>query len=362
MRPLKCFPVVTVTIFALCAGALALGQNGVSETRADARQAQRAASYYDSGEYEKAVEAYKRALQLNPGSEETYYRLGMAYGSLGKFKEAAEAYNNAVRLKPDYAAAYHNLGHAYSNLEEHDKAIRAFRRSIQHEPDNVEAYFALGNVYFNSGREGKAIDTFEAAIRRKPDNPYAYYHLGLLFFPLGPDARSVEAFTQAIMRDPRYADAYFHRAYSYLFLGRGESAAGDAATYIALKGWRAEHSLEMAIVSHFGHMQARQEAAARKVLEEALRQGDPSAWPYRAVEYLLQNVSARLLYKSAADESQKAEARAYIGMALSLRGDQEGALEHLEWVKGHSERASIPFSLAVSEMDRIKALSAVSIK
>lgn len=363
MRMPDCFPVAVFIVFALFSDSLALGQGEPAQRSKDVAEIQRTAvSYYNRGEYEKAIEGYKRAIEINPVSVETYYHLGMAYSSLGKYKEAVEAYVRAIQIKPDYAAAYYNLGHAYSNLNRHDKAIKAFRQSIQHEPGNVEAYFALGNAYFDSGKEDRAVDTFEAAINRKPDNPYAYYRLGLLYFPTGLHARAAEAFTQVIIRDPRYGEAYFHRAYSYLFLGRGESAASDAGTYLALKGWRGEHSLEMAIVSHFGHLQARQEADARKVLEEAMRQGDPKVWPYPVVEYLLGQISARLLFKTASDEAQKVEARAYIGVSLSLQGDHKAAREHLEWVKNHGDSQPIPFSLVISEIERIKANSAVSFK
>jgi tetratricopeptide (TPR) repeat protein len=317
---------------------------------------------YDSGEYEKAIEAYKRAIHLNPDFEESYYRLGMAYSSLGRYKEAVEAYNRAVRLKPDYAAVYENLGHAFSNLAQYEKAIKAFRKAIELAPDNIEPYFALGNAYFNSGKEEEAINTYEAAIQRKPDDPYAYYNLGLLYLRWGSPARAVDAFSQAIIRDPRYAEAYFNRACAYLILGRGESVAGDAETYMGLKGWRAEHSLDLAVVAYFGYLQARQEEAARKVLDDAVRQGNTEAWPYPVIEYLMQKISAQLLFKTAPDQAKKIEARAYIGMNLALQGDQKAALEHLKWVAGHSDEWSLTLGLALSGMDRIKATSAVTSK
>ena len=363
MRSLKYFPMVVLTFATLFSNSSVVAQKTVSQEPADAEQIYQAGvSYYESGDYEKAIEAYKRAIQLDPASMNFYYHLGMAFSSLGRFKEAIQAYNSAIRLGPEYAAAYYNLGHAYSNLKQYEKAIRAFQRAIQYEPDHVEAYFALGNAYVDSGKEEKAIDTFEAAIRRKPDNPYAYYNLGLLYFPGGSPARAVEAFTQAIMRDPRYAEAYSHRAYTYLFLGRGDSAAGDAESYLALKGWRAEQSLDMAVIAYFGRLQAREEEPARKILEDAAQQGDKSAWPYAVIEYLRQEISAALLVGAASDRVKEVEARAYIGVNLSLRGDPKGALDHLKWVKEHSDWDSPHFVLALSEIQRIKASSAFSTK
>jgi tetratricopeptide (TPR) repeat protein len=363
MRRRKYLPAIILILVAFFFSYSVMGQNAASQELREAEQTYQAGvSYYDSGEYEKAVETFKRALQLSPNSAESYYHLGMAYGSLGRYREAIEAYKSAIQVKQDYAAAYYNLGHAYGNLKKYENAIRAFRLAIQYEPDKIDAYTALANAYFDSGKEEKAIDTFEAAIRRKPDNPYAYYNLGLLYFPGLSPARAIDAFTQAIIRDPRYAEVYFHRAYAYLLMGRGESAAGDAESYLTLKGWRAEHSLDMAIVAHFGHLQAHDEGAARKALEDAASQGDQSAWPYAIIKYLRQEISARLLFRSASDSAKQVEARAYIGVSLSLRGDSKAALEHLKWVKDHSDSDSLPFALAASEIQRIKANSAISLK
>ncbi|HYP26376.1 MAG TPA: tetratricopeptide repeat protein [Blastocatellia bacterium] len=357
------FPALTPILFVLCLGLPAWGQAADPDKPVDAEQIHRTGvSYYESGEFEKAIEAYRQAIRLRPDSQESYYHLGMAYSSLGRYKEAVEAYNNAIRIKPDYAAAYYNLGHAHSNLNQYGRAIKVFKQALQHDPDNVEIYLALGDAYSDSGDEDKAVAAFEAAIRREPSNPYTYYKLGLFYFPHGPHARAVDAFSQAIIRDPRHAEAYFHRSYAYLFMGRGESAVGDAETYLALKGWRTNQSLYMVIAAYFGHMQIRQEAAARKALGDAVRQADRSEWPYPVIEYLIGEISPRLLLRSASEESQKAEARTYIGLSLSLKGDQKAALDHLKWVKNNTHESSIPFALAMSEIERIEDASSVSLK
>ena len=354
---------VVATFIALFFNPPSPAQSASVKAGATGEEARRAGiALYNAGEYEKAMEVFKRAVQLEPGSEESYYRLGMVYSSLGRYKEAVEAYNRAVRINPNYAAVYQNLGHAYSNLSQYGKAITAFRKAILYAPDDIQTYFALGNAYFDSGKWEKAIQTYEAAIQRKPDDPYAYYNLGLLYLPGGQHARAIEAFSQAIVRDPRYALAYYHRAYAYLFLGRGESAAADSETYMALKGWRGEHALELAVVAYFGHLQARRQADAQKVIERAAKEANPAAWPYPVLEYLLQKISAQLLFKAAPDPAKKVAARAYIGLNLYLNGDQKAALEHLKWAADHGDDWSLPLGIALSGMDRIKSSSPVLLK
>ena len=57
-------------------------------------------NYYDSGEYEKAIKAYKKAIRKKPDYAMAYAGLGLAYDSLGREQEAIEAVKHASRLNP----------------------------------------------------------------------------------------------------------------------------------------------------------------------------------------------------------------------------------------------------------------------
>jgi tetratricopeptide (TPR) repeat protein len=43
--------------------------------------------------------------------------MGLAYTGLDKFKKAIEAYKKAIKINPDYDKAYYNMGLAYTGLE-----------------------------------------------------------------------------------------------------------------------------------------------------------------------------------------------------------------------------------------------------
>jgi hypothetical protein len=118
----------------------------------------------------------------------------------------------------------------------------------------------------------------------------------------------------------------------------------------------------MAIVAHLGYLQARQRASALRIIESAVREGDAQAWPYLAVEYLAGIISTRVFVGLAQGEAEKVEARAYVGAKLSLEGDHKAALEHLKWVRKHSLAWTVPFALAVTHMERIKANSSLASK
>jgi tetratricopeptide (TPR) repeat protein len=65
-------------------------------------------AYIKQGQYDKAIESYRKLLQLNPNNFVAYNRLGIAYSYSGQFQLAIKNFNNAIQLKPDCAEAYNN--------------------------------------------------------------------------------------------------------------------------------------------------------------------------------------------------------------------------------------------------------------
>src|SRR2546430_12250378 len=69
-------------------------------------------SYFDAGQYEKAVDEYKQALRQRANYPDAQLNLGEAYFNLERYDEAIAAEKLALQLKPDWAEAYRDLGNA----------------------------------------------------------------------------------------------------------------------------------------------------------------------------------------------------------------------------------------------------------
>ena len=75
------------------------------------------------------VEAYKKAISLNPDYAEVYNNLGNAYQDNEKLHDSIKAYEKAILLKPHYAQAYNNLGNALNDVGKLDEAIKTFKKA-----------------------------------------------------------------------------------------------------------------------------------------------------------------------------------------------------------------------------------------
>ena len=96
-------------------------------------------AHNSKGEYDKAIDFYKRALKIevaslgedHPNVATSYNNLGSAYGIKGDNDLAINYYERALKIRvaslgedhPDVAFSYNNLGVAYNSKGEYDKAI-----------------------------------------------------------------------------------------------------------------------------------------------------------------------------------------------------------------------------------------------
>ena len=82
-----------------------------------------------SGEYQDAVDAYRRALAGDASLHAAWYGLGCASLALKAYADAADALRRAVALRPDADGARCNLAEALFQLGEVDAAIAEYQRA-----------------------------------------------------------------------------------------------------------------------------------------------------------------------------------------------------------------------------------------
>jgi tetratricopeptide (TPR) repeat protein len=75
--------------------------------------------------FEEAVEAFRKAVRLDPGCYDAYVKLGYALYRLQRYQESAEASERAIQLRKGFEP-YYNSGLAYMELGRWDKAKSAF--------------------------------------------------------------------------------------------------------------------------------------------------------------------------------------------------------------------------------------------
>lgn len=85
-----------------------------------------------------------------------HYNKGVDYYKLGQYEKAAECFRGAIDVSPDYIDAYYNLGSIYDFLEQYQAALIVFEQIFVRQPDDYEAVYKAGEVAMKLGMNEKA--------------------------------------------------------------------------------------------------------------------------------------------------------------------------------------------------------------
>ena len=108
-------------------------------------------SFQISNQYDKAIMAYTRALDINPRDAGAYNNRGLAWGKKGKHNRAIADYNKALEINPRDAKAYKNRGAAWYKKGDYDRAIADYNKTLEINPRDAEAYYNRGIAWYKKG-------------------------------------------------------------------------------------------------------------------------------------------------------------------------------------------------------------------
>ena len=179
---------------------------------------------YESGKYKDAIDAYKRAIKVDPDYTYAHLNLGVAYLKSHMQKDAIEALKRLIRIDPGDAMVHYNIGIAYCENGKYKDAIDAYKQAIRINPDFVDAHYNLGVAYYESGKSKDAIDAYKQAIKIDPDYTDAHLNLGVAYLKSHMQKNAVQALKRLIRIDPENPDAHLNLSLAYLLLNDRDSA------------------------------------------------------------------------------------------------------------------------------------------
>lgn len=189
----------------------------------------------EQGDKSQAIDAYSKAISLDPNYADAYYQRGNARYDQGDKQGAFADYDQAIKANPELANAYYQRGVVRHNLGNKQAALADFDKYLSLLPEDAQAYNTRGRIRRELGNAQGAFEDFDTVVRLLPDEPRAYYNRGLARSMLRDKQGTLEDFNQAIALDPDWAVAYNTRAIHRRRLGDRQGAMADFSQIIRLE-------------------------------------------------------------------------------------------------------------------------------
>jgi tetratricopeptide (TPR) repeat protein len=116
-----------------------------------------------------AIEAWQKAIAVDPNDARVNFGLGGALTAAGRWKEAIAYFKRAAEVNPDFLEAFYGLGAAEMREQNADEAIAAWESAVHIDPQFFQAQEGLGFAYYVQGKNSDALHHLRLALDGEPD-------------------------------------------------------------------------------------------------------------------------------------------------------------------------------------------------
>ena len=159
------------------------------------------------------IAALEKETQANPANGKAWIELGNSYFDTGEFDKSIQAYRKALEINPNNAHALNYVGYTWAERGENlERAEDFIVRALAQRPNDGFITDSLGWIYFIRGRDllrdesailGKeflirARDQLNLAAELTGGDPVVSEHLGDVYRVLDEKRRAYEYYQQAV--------------------------------------------------------------------------------------------------------------------------------------------------------------------
>lgn len=189
--------------------------------------------------YNMAIDAYNKAITLEPDSAETYRNLAFVYLTTGKTEESIVPLKKLVDLE-QAEEGYQYLGEVYYTLglnsmsnfkieknvqdsvkamEYYNNAIATLEAGTEKYPENAEMIGTKFSAYIGANKMDNALNSAAALVEKDPNNKFNRYNYGVVLLNTENFAEAEKQLLEAIKLDPEYENAIYNLGVTYVKWG-----------------------------------------------------------------------------------------------------------------------------------------------
>ncbi|MCU0436874.1 MAG: tetratricopeptide repeat protein [Raineya sp.] len=196
----------------------------------------------DNNQIQECISLSKQVIDLKYNVSEAYVIMGLAHYAFSDYNKAIDAYTKSIELDNQYKDAYYNRGVAYYWLSKNEQALADFQKAIELDKKDARTYTALGVLYTKLAENEQnkkyiqlAQETYEKAIAVNPKYPSSYYNLALLESDKHP--KKALEYLNIYINLKKDADGFLLRGIVYNDLKKFKEAIIDFDEALKLKNY-----------------------------------------------------------------------------------------------------------------------------
>jgi serine/threonine-protein kinase len=229
-----------------------------------------------SGDLQKAVEAFRQAIALDPNYALAYTGLADSYAALAveefgggppgeMMPKAKEAALRALEIDDTLAEAHTSLGRVLGrDGRDAEGGERELKRGIELDPNSSEGHRAYAMFLVRWGRFDEALVEIRRALASDPFSLHKNMELALIHYFRREYDAAVDQYEKTLELDPNYYQARFLLALAYMQKGRLDEAVAELQKAADISGRNPR------VVAYLGYAYARasKRREAQNVLDE----------------------------------------------------------------------------------------------
>lgn len=183
--------------------------------------------HFKRGAYEDAINAYNKAIRLDPRFGWPYGNLALSYFAQGRPAEAILLYQKSIALltsDQERAVSWNGLGNAYRLMHDYAAAMSAYQKAAELDPatagmrdgtetpqvdptvPTAEVWNDLGENFVKSGAYDQAMNAFIKAISLDPNFGWPYSNLARILASQGKHVEAIPLYQKSIELLPEKKD------------------------------------------------------------------------------------------------------------------------------------------------------------
>jgi arylsulfatase A-like enzyme/Tfp pilus assembly protein PilF len=181
---------------------------------------------YARGQEEEAMELYRKAIEMDPGSvgPSAYNQIGFVHLRAGRLADARDAFRNAIRIDALEGTAHDGLANILYLEGKVDQAMAELQLALRFNPNQPRALATLASLTSQQGDQQKALQLCLRALELAPKLAAAHNNLGLIYRRQGKLDLAEKHYQHALEEDPRLDEAHVNLAQLYSRQGKTDQS------------------------------------------------------------------------------------------------------------------------------------------